>query len=802
MSPVCAVLAIMVAGLSLLGFLHLRHERASLRQIVKHELETISDMKARQIASWRQEQMDLAGMYCQSASFLAREIQRLLDQSNAATSRKIELWMKLQRAGGHYQALVLVDSDLKPRLSVPQTSTPLDLPEAALLSDCLRSNRVILSDLRRQSRNHSACMDLVFPILPPSDSGTSSAPVAVLTALIDPQQALYGMIEWQDARHSSEEIVLVRAANGGLVSLSPSGSSTNLFVHLPPSAFAGFERAGSDAFETVDSRGTRVFAVVRRIPGSPWMLVVKLDVRDVFRPLDRRLWDGVLAMLVLLSGAGLVGGLARKRMSAIQRNRQESERERMLFTERMVLLTRHATDVMLLADESGVIIEANERAAQIYNRPVRELVGTRIEDLSAPAHRLDWRRNPPENSPDGIVYESMHQRRDGVTFPVEVIDRIADIAGQRLRLLLIREVTMRHKAMEDLRLSEERFARVFRKSPMAKFIVHLGNNRVSDVNEAFAILTGIRHEEIAQCDVQTLSFWNPPGELTRLLQEIRNSDSIQECHEQWRGRDGGLRDVLVSVEKLSFGDGDYALFLARDITMQRKTEEQLRLSYQRLRALAERDESIREQERIRISREVHDVLGQLLTGLKMDLAWLDRHLGGVADESLRQTMKEKNATTESLVDAIIEAVRKISTELRPSLLDNLGLVPAIRFECRQFQSRTGIPCEVVTPPIDTALLKTEQATGVFRVFQEILTNVVRHAKASRVEVSFTLCDGAFALEVSDNGRGISEDELNRPTSLGLLGMSERAVQMGGAIRIHGTPGKGTTVTLTIPVPGA
>jgi PAS domain S-box-containing protein len=235
----------------------------------------------------------------------------------------------------------------------------------------------------------------------------------------------------------------------------------------------------------------------------------------------------------------------------------------------------------------------------------------------------------------------------------------------------------------------------------------------------------------------------------------------------------------------------------QDITERKQAEHELRESKVRLRALLGRLQNTREQERTRLSREVHDVLGQLLTGMKMDLSWLERRLFRIEDEELRATVSGKIAGTTALTDLMLESVQKISRDLRPSLLDNLGLPTALQSEARQFSERTGIACEIVNLPAPDDL-SADCATTVFRIFQEILTNIARHSRASQVRISLSRGAEGVKLEVEDNGCGISPEALKNPDSLGLLGMSERAELLGGRLEIHGTPGEGTRVTLTIP----
>jgi PAS domain S-box-containing protein len=211
-----------------------------------------------------------------------------------------------------------------------------------------------------------------------------------------------------------------------------------------------------------------------------------------------------------------------------------------------------------------------------------------------------------------------------------------------------------------------------------------------------------------------------------------------------------------------------------------------------LRELSARLQAVREEERTHIARTIHDELGQSLTGLKMDLAWLQRHLDGQETALL-----DKTRTMSDLIDTLIQTVRQISTELRPAILD-LGLVATIEWQLQEFQSRTGIEGKLSSAPEETTL-DNEGSTTVFRIFQEILTNVVRHAQATRVKVSLKETATFLTLQVQDNGRGITKSEIHNPKSIGLLGMQERARLRGGEVHLHGSPGRGTTVIVRLPL---
>jgi len=257
-------------------------------------------------------------------------------------------------------------------------------------------------------------------------------------------------------------------------------------------------------------------------------------------------------------------------------------------------------------------------------------------------------------------------------------------------------------------------------------------------------------------------------------------------------KDGKKLPCLMTRLKKNIGGKYYLFSIGTDISELKQIENDLRTSRDQLRMLAGRLESVREEERTLIAREIHDQLGQDLTGIKMNVSLLSKKLCKACAE------KENFSYTNELINNAIHSVRKIATDLRPSVLDELGLVAAIEWQAREFERQTGIACTV---SIADRHLEVEQgrSTAFFRILQEALTNVARHANASAAQVSFGSLNCAYRLRIEDNGKGISPREVEEPTSLGILGMKERALPFGGTVTISGRDGKGTQVLAHFPM---
>jgi len=250
----------------------------------------------------------------------------------------------------------------------------------------------------------------------------------------------------------------------------------------------------------------------------------------------------------------------------------------------------------------------------------------------------------------------------------------------------------------------------------------------------------------------------------------------------------------VYPTKGSTVDGRRIFFhMIADITDHKQAEENLRVSQNQLRELALHLESVREDERTNLAREIHDELGQLLTGLKMDASWIAKRI-----PKGEGSLLEKTKTMNELIDEAVQTVKRISTELRPGVLDYLGLAAAIEWQTKELEKRSEISFEFKSHPRDI-VLDRDRSTAIFRICQEALTNIVRHAGATRVEVTLKEEPDSVILRVRDNGKGIEKEQLSDPKAFGIIGMRERARSWGGEVEISGIPGRGTRVVVSIPL---
>ncbi len=316
------------------------------------------------------------------------------------------------------------------------------------------------------------------------------------------------------------------------------------------------------------------------------------------------------------------------------------------------------------------------------------------------------------------------------------------------------------------------------------------DHTVLHCNGRFARFLGAELQSVIGSSMLDLVWPDDHPKLDALLRRAAQRNCRGEIRLQ--SRKGAPLSVHLSLNPLRLDSTRAVCLIASDLSEMKRAEQELRASSEQLRNLAAHLLSVREEERARISREVHDELGQSLTAVKMDLAWLAGRVPRTNGQMLKRIR-----STQQLADSIIQSIRKISTELRPAVLD-LGLAAAVEWQVQEFQARFGIQCKVRL--LTREVVTSNASTGMFRIFQETLTNVARHAKATRVEVVLQKQRDRLVLLVHDNGRGFDQADPSLSKSLGLLGMRERAAILGGQVDISSAPGKGTTVTAWIPLP--
>jgi len=505
------------------------------------------------------------------------------------------------------------------------------------------------------------------------------------------------------------------------------------------------------------------------------------------------------AVLVTLAIRSIEQGLDRARQELADRIQAEHDtRESEERFEKAFNLSPLRMGILKIKD--GEMVDVNECWVRDMGFTREEVIGRSIFDHTAWAgaesgriRRLLQEGKPIRN------WEAQASTKSGEKRSTLVSAEVIELSGEPCMLWVSHDITDRKRSEKALRDSEELFRTSFENATAGVCLVGT-DGRFLSVNHTLCEMLGYSRE-----DLSGLSFNDITLEEDRhigatfvakaMLGEVNSAN----FEKRYVHRQGHVIWAYVStalVRQPAEGRSYFITYI-QDITERKEAEEQLKAKSDQLRALMTSLRSAREEEGVRIAREIHDELGSALTSMKWDLEAIDRVVARVDDAVLSSSLQTKITAMAAVVDTTIDVVRRISAELRPSILDDLGLAAAVEWQAQQFQSRTGITC-CYACSVSHIELDPERSTAVFRIFQEALTNVLRHAGATRIDVSINEEKEELVLKVQDNGRGILESERTDLRSLGLLGMRERADLMGGSVEISGVRGAGTTVVLRVP----
>jgi PAS domain S-box-containing protein len=399
----------------------------------------------------------------------------------------------------------------------------------------------------------------------------------------------------------------------------------------------------------------------------------------------------------------------------------------------------------------------------------------------------------------GVSFETTMLRRDGTEFPVEIRAKILSDAQGRPYAMhgITRDITGRRQAEQALRESEARFRALVEHTGLGMAITK-SDGTILDCNDALPQMLGYSRDELLSLRVPDV--YVSQSERERVLSEALRDGSVQDVEVEFRRRDASVMHVSLTSAIVPMGGETVVVSQFLDITERKAAElellrsrEELQRSAEQLHELTTYLEEAREKERTGIARELHDQLGQALTALRMDVDGMHRVVD--AGQGVPVTSLDRMG---ALLDETVNDVRRISSDLRPGILDDAGLVAAIEWQLDRFQERSDVTCTLEAVADDSALSKA-RATALFRVFQELLTNVARHAGATQVWVAFDRDNGNCVLSVADDGRGITEEQAKNPASLGIIGIRERLRPHGGRIEFLRRRPKGTTARVTMPV---
>jgi len=465
-----------------------------------------------------------------------------------------------------------------------------------------------------------------------------------------------------------------------------------------------------------------------------------------------------------------------------------------------------AMDAIITVDHAQRIVLFNDAAERVFRWPRNAIIGQPLDVLIPKRFHTVHRQHVEQFGKTGVTSRRMGAktvltgvRANDEEFPVEASISHFGEGSEKLYTVILRDITERLQAEASLARGEARLRGIL-DSAMDAIITVDQEQRIVLFNAAAEQVFGCPRDEAMGAP---LSWFIPERYRTSHGEHIRRfgaaNTSSRRMGEQrivtGLRRNGEEFPIDASISQITENGQKFYTVILRDVTRRVQADEALQRSKDELRQFTAAADLLREQEKRRIARELHDELAQALTGLKMDVAWIKEKL-----PSPPPTIADKLKSMEELLDSTVAATRRISSDLRPMMLDDLGLVPAAEWLVQNFTERTGIQCQlkISDPDID---LQDPFATTLYRAIQESLTNIAKHAQATDVEVTIARGADGIAVSVRDNGRGFSLDQPRKSDSFGLIGLRERVHLLGGTVDIESAPGQGARVTVRIPADG-
>ncbi len=601
---------------------------------------------------------------------------------------KIKARLNMLNDSYPYEDAILTDTNGKVLLSLNQTSL-IDPETLALFPQAFQVHQSILVDFHRSNIDGQPHIDIIAPMF--AKDNDTERQVAAVVLSIDPRQYLYPLVESWPLPNRTAETLLVRRDGDDSLFLNDVKFSTNsaLSLRVPltktevPAVQAVLGKEG--LFRGTDYHGEKVISVLQPVPSTPWYLVAKIDISEAFSQVRFNSvlilgLTGVTSIIALLFAVYYI----QRRRSLTFELLYKTQIERQAIQKHYEYLVKFANDMIFLITEDLHIIEANDRALEAYGYTRDELPSLIIDDLVESHHLLDHRQKIKELAAGGHnLYQSVHQLKNGTTFPVEVSAVNIKVEGQTYLQWIIRDITERKMAEQML--------------------IRAKNELEIKVIE--------RTSELAMANAQLK---------------------------------------------------DFALRMVR----------------------------IQEDEKKRIARDLHDQIGQSLTALKLMINQATR----MTNENANQTLAE----AQQVLSELMSQVREMSLNLRPSMLDDLGLLPALTWHIDKYQIQTKIKVIFNHQGLQRKFSPMIAETA-YRVIQEALTNAAKYAGVTEVQIGAWADDLTLTLRVEDSGKGFEPAKLASNVSFGLRGMSERLSSVKGALQIVSETGSGTVLTAVIPL---
>jgi PAS domain S-box-containing protein len=809
---------ILSASSIVIGFLYYKSQKNRLLRDKTLELSAIADLKVRQIAHWRNERVDDARMISENAPFVRLLYDYMSDARTKVSKTEIIANLKSVILNTEYKNILLVDSTGKVRGFYPNQDTVLGNHMLNMFPEFIRLKKGILTDLHKTpgvSYNH---LDLVIPLL----TLWKDDPVTfgLIIIRIDPRETFYPLVQAWPVPSRTAESLLVRQEGEKVLYLNELRFRKNSEMELLksvsdeklPAAMAvrGIETTSDGR----DYRGKAVVAAMKKVPGSTWYMVAKTDQNEIFDTLNRQITLIIVIIILFVLTIGLLLGIIEWSENVrFYREKYEAELDQQALRKHYDYILKYANDIIFLTDRNMVIVEANDRATETYQRNRDELIGMNLKEITAPGAVREIAEEKKILDEIGFAtYETQHVRKDGTVLPVEISARKVEIEGVKYFQSICRDITERKFAEETLRESEMRFRKIFEESPIS--IVMTGKDMgIIRVNSAFTRMTGYGEDELKSRSLREITHPDyVPQDDVSLLRLIAEEIPVYHTENKYIRKDGSQiwGSTTISIIRNNNDEVQYFLAMIEDITLRKNSEAELIAAKEK----AEESDRLKTAFLHNVSHEIRTPMNAII-GFSALLNEPD-----ITEADRRQFIDiifQSGSQLLSIINDIVDIANIESGQVKINIRE-MDLNFSLRSLDEQFSYKEKsdvISINLTTGLTDDKAMIMTDSTKLIQILSNLINNATKFTKEGRIDFGYALKGEELEFYVKDTGIGIPPEHHDKiferfyqvdnlisrkfgGTGLGLSICKAYVEILGGRIWLISQPGQGSDFRFTIP----
>lgn len=813
--PFIVLFYILVTSAVLIGYVYYRSVEKNLTADTLNQLSAIADLKVRQIIQWREERMSDGAFLTGNAPHLNQIMHFLREPGSRLDKSDLLKSLRSYVDNYDYRSAILTDSDLNVRLFYPDEDTLTGDFLKQQLPGIIEKGEVVLTDIHQTGNVSFTHLDLIIPLTDPGNGEKHG----LLILRINPEKILYPILQTWPVVSRTAEALLVHTEDDNVVYLNKLRHSEDaeMVLRKPLSQknlMAAMAVQGiMQSSHGVDYRGVQVLAAMKKVPGTPWFLIAKIDREEAYAPLRNRLGQVVIITVLFILMAGFfLGFLWRRQRVRFYREKYESELERMALVKHFDYILKNANDIILLVDKDYVIVEANDKACETYQFGRKELIGKNVNQLRS---RIIGRiGNDYQILGDSghLTYETVHRRQDGTEFPIEISARKVDIEGVPYYQSIGRDITERKQAEEILRESEEKFRKIFEESPFSMAMTGKDMGIIK-VNSAFSTMLGYSEDELIGL---TFRNFTHPDHISlddvSLLRLVAGEIPVYHTEKRYLRKDSSViwGSTTINLIRNNKGEFQFALAMVEDITARRKAETELIAA----------KEKAEESDRLKTA-FLHNVSHEIRTPMNaiMGFSSLLNEPGISTDERKQfvDVIFQSGNQLLSIINDIVDLASIESGQVKINIRE-INLNRELRMLSEQFsykQKPRVITLNLETPLPDKEAGIMTDATKLIQILSNLINNAFKFTKAGKITFGYTSRGEFLEFFVKDTGVGIAPEHQSRVfdrfyqvdsaasrkysgTGLGLSICRAYTELLGGEIWLNSKPGEGSEFIFTIP----